>query len=77
MTVTCGIDWASDHHDIVLVDQDGVVAAKVRIGDDVAGLNTLLELLAEHGDSADAPIPVAIETSRGLPTRDWEARLRH
>jgi transposase len=66
MTVTCGIDWASDHHDIALADQDGTVVAKARITDDLAGLNTLLELLAAHGDSASAPIPVAIETSRGL-----------
>jgi hypothetical protein len=26
----------------------------------------LLSLLADHGDSAQEPIPVAIETSRGL-----------
>ena len=23
MDVFCGIDWAEDHHDIALVDQDG------------------------------------------------------
>ena len=66
MTVFCGIDWAEDHHDIALVDQHGTLLAKRRIGDDAAGFATLLQLLAEAGDSADAPIPVAIETSRGL-----------
>ncbi|MFD8726359.1 IS110 family transposase, partial [Streptomyces sp. NPDC059629] len=30
------------------------------------GYKVLLELLAEHGDTEAAPIPVAIETSRGL-----------
>ncbi|MGW6868033.1 IS110 family transposase [Streptomyces sp. NPDC054901] len=64
--VFCGVDWAEDHHDIALVDAGGKQLAKVRIGDDVAGFGQLMGLLAEHGDSEDAPIPVAIETSRGL-----------
>ena len=65
-SVTCGIDWASDHHDVALVDADGNLLAKARIGDDAEGLAQLLTLLAEHGESPQAPIPVAIETSRGL-----------
>ncbi len=66
MDAFCGIDWAEDHHDIALVDRDGKLLARARIGDDAAGLARLLELLAEHGDSAEEPIPVAIETPRGL-----------
>ncbi|MGO4417909.1 IS110 family transposase [Streptomyces sp. MCAF7] len=66
MNVFCGIDWASDHHDVALVDQDGALLARARIGDDAAGLHQLLDLLTTHGDTEDAPIPVAIETSRGL-----------
>jgi transposase len=62
----CGIDWAEDHHDIALVDRDGKLLARARISDDAAGLARLLELLAGHGDSAEEPIPVAIETPRGL-----------
>jgi hypothetical protein len=42
------------------------VLARRRISDDAAGLAQLLGLLAEHGDSADDPVPVAIETPRGL-----------
>ena len=72
MDVFCGIDWAEDHHDIALADRDGKLLARRRISDDAAGLAALLELLAEHGDSADDPVPVAIETPRGLLT----ARLR-
>ena len=64
--VTCGIDWASDHHDVALVDADGKLLAKARIGDDADGLTLLLDLLAEHGDAPQDLIPVAIETSRGL-----------
>jgi transposase len=43
-----------------------IIVAKARITDDLTGLNALLELLAAHGDGPDTPIPVAIETSRGL-----------
>lgn len=66
MTVFCGIDWAERHHDIALVGESGELLAKRRITDDAAGYRILLELLAEHGDSPESPIPVAIETSRGL-----------
>jgi transposase len=66
MDVYCGIDWAEDHHDIALADRDGKLLARRRISDDPAGLAQLLDLLAEHGDSAEDPIPVAIETPRGL-----------
>jgi len=66
LDVFCGIDWAEDHHDIALADRDGTLLARLRIGDDAAGLAALLALLAEHGDSAVDPVPVAIETPRGL-----------
>lgn len=66
MTVFCGIDWAEGHHDVALVDSEGRVLASCRINDDAAGYRLLLELLAEHGDTPHAPVPVAIETSRGL-----------
>ena len=66
MDVFCGIDWAEDHHDIALVDRDGRLLARRRISDDAEGLAALLALLAEHGDSPEDPVPVAIETPRGL-----------
>ncbi len=68
MEVFCGIDWAEDHHDIALVDTGGHLLARRRISDDAAGLAVLAGLLAEHGDCAEDPIPVAIETPRGLLT---------
>lgn len=64
--VFCGVDWVEDHHDVALVDAGGKQLAKVRISDDAAGFAQLMALLAEHGESEGAPIPVAIETSRGL-----------
>jgi transposase len=66
MDVFCGIDWAEDHHDIALADREGTLLARARIGDDAAGLAVLLDLLARHGDTPDDPVPVAIETPRGL-----------
>jgi len=62
----CEIDWAENHHDIAVVGDHGRLVVKCRISNDVAGLRLLLELLTEHGDTAEEPIPVAIETSRGL-----------
>lgn len=69
--VFCGIDWASDHHDIALVDAEGTVLSKERVANDAAGFARLLELLADAGDTADNLIPVAIETDHGL----WVASL--
>lgn len=66
MNVYCGIDWAENHHDIAVVDRDGQLLARRRISDDATGLAELLALLAEHGDTAEDPVPAAIETPRGL-----------
>lgn len=62
----CGIDWAEEHHDVAVVDRDGVVLARARISDDTAGYAQLLAVLTEHGDTAGTVTPVAIETGRGL-----------
>ncbi|WP_431904901.1 IS110 family transposase [Nonomuraea sp. bgisy101] len=66
VSVFCGIDWAEGHHDIALVDQDGQLVAKRRISETIEGFAELVEMLAAAGDTAEAPIPVAIETPRGL-----------
>jgi hypothetical protein len=66
MDVFCGIDRAEGHHDITVVNRDGKVLARCRISDDAAGLTALPDLLAEHGDTPEDLIPVAIETPRGL-----------
>jgi transposase len=68
----CGIDWATAHHDVAVVDGDGRVVARGRVGNDAAGFAQLLTLLAEAGDTAEHPIPVGIETDHGL----WVAALR-
>ncbi len=65
-TVTCGIDWAEGHYDIALVDAEGQLLDKSRLDDTIEGFATFIKLLATAGDTADDPIPVAIETPRGL-----------
>lgn len=72
MDLFCGIDWAEQHHDVAVVDAAGAVVARGRVSNDAAGFAQLLSLLAEAGDTTENPVPVAIETDRGL----WVAALR-
>lgn len=62
----CGIDWATAHHDVAVIDDDGKVVARGRVSNDAAGFAALLILLAEAGDSTDHRVPIGIETDRGL-----------
>jgi transposase len=64
--VFCGIDWAEGHHDVALVDETGQLVAKKRIHESVTGFAELMAMFEAAGDTADDPIPVAIETPRGL-----------
>lgn len=66
MTLFCGIDWAETHHDVAIIDNDGQLIAKKRIPDDPDGFAQLIEMLAAAGDNTNSPVPVAIETPRGL-----------
>jgi hypothetical protein len=66
MAVFCGIDWAEGHHDVALIDGDGRLIAKRRIEESLEGISEFTAMLAAAGDTAEAPVPVAIETPRGL-----------
>lgn len=66
MTLFCGIDWAEGHHDVAVIDADGTLVVKKRISDDPAGFAELMDVLTASGDTAERPIPVPIETPRGL-----------
>jgi acyl transferase domain-containing protein len=46
--------------------RERALVAKRRIAETVEGFNELLSTLAEAGETAGDPIPVAIETPRGL-----------
>jgi len=60
-----GHDWAEDHHDIALIDNDGRRVASARVAEGVAGVTRLQEILAGH-DIAMGDIVVGTETDRGL-----------
>jgi transposase len=68
-----GDDWAEDHHDIELMDGAGKVLAKRRLGEGVAGMAALHELIGAElgGDGEDAEVVIGIETDRG----PWVAAL--
>ncbi|MGI5328295.1 IS110 family transposase [Actinomadura nitritigenes] len=76
LQITCGIDWSEKHHDVALVDEAGALIAKRRITETVEGSQELLTMLAEAGDCAEDPIPVAIETPRGLLVAELRATGR-
>ncbi|WP_280266129.1 IS110 family transposase [Nocardia wallacei] len=76
MNIYCGIDWAEGHHDIAIIDADGKLVTKKRIADTPTGFAELTRLLADAGDTADDPIPVAIETPRGLMVAALRASAR-
>ena len=55
-----GFDWASDHHDVVVVDAHGTIVEDFRIEDTAEGWQQLKERLSKYSDLA-----VTIETSSG------------
>jgi Transposase len=66
LNIFCGIDWAEDHHDVAVIDADGQLVIKRRITDDADGFAELLGMLESVGDTSNDPIPLAIETPRGV-----------
>ena len=62
-----GDDWAEAHHDVEIENDQGVVLARRRLTEGLAGLTVLHELVAEHLDPAGEPdqVLVGIETERG------------
>lgn len=63
-TVYVGWDWASESHDVSVVDEDGRVVERFSVRHDEPGLARALERLGRHGDAAE--LPVAIETTNGI-----------
>jgi hypothetical protein len=65
-----GDDWASDHHDVELMDAAGRTLARARLAagaDGMAGLHALIGAqLAGDADPDAAVVRVGIETSQGL-----------
>jgi hypothetical protein len=65
MTVFMGDDWAEDHHDVHLMDEEGNKLASRRLSEGLGGIRVFHELVADH--AADpGEVVVGIETDRGL-----------
>ena len=65
MTVFVGDDWAEDHHDVYLMNDDGKKLASRRLPEGVDGMRAFHELVADHVVDP-AEVIVGIETDRGL-----------
>jgi transposase len=75
-----GDDWAEDHHDIELVDDEGQVLTRRRLSEGIEGIAALHGLVGEHlpedwaelePEQVQALVKVGIETDRG----PWVAAL--
>ena len=61
-----GVDWASDAHEVCLLDQDGrVVKAKWRVDHTASALRAFVDALVAQGDGDPATVAVGIEAPRG------------
>jgi len=66
------LDWASDHHDIVVVDQHGTICAQFRFAHTAAGWAEFAQKMEPYRGA-----PLALETSSGpavdqLLQRNWD-----
>jgi transposase len=59
-----GIDWADDHHDVVLLDPQGGLVNQFRVQHSVSGLRRLAEELKRVADPAE--MACIIETRHGI-----------
>lgn len=60
-----GIDWADDHHDVVVIDESGQRKGALRVEHSVNGLAQLIAFLKDN-PSVGEPLACIVETSQGL-----------
>jgi transposase len=60
-----GIDWSERHHDICVLDEQGMKLAGARVPDGIEGVAELHGMLATHAEEPEEVI-VGIEVDRGL-----------
>jgi transposase len=63
-----GVDWADQHHDVVVIDEQGKYCGVKRVAHTAEGLDELVAFLKAIGDVAEHPNHLAciIETNKGL-----------
>ncbi len=65
-----GDDWAEDHHDVEVLNENGVSLDRRRLPEGLKGVAQMHELLAQHEENPQ-DVVIGIETDRGL----WVASL--
>ena len=65
LMIFVGVDWAESHHDVCVLDEGGIVLARLKIPDTLIGVRALHELLSRHADEP-GEVLVGIEKDRGL-----------
>lgn len=60
-----GIDWADDHHDVVVIDEAAKTRGSLRVDHTVNGLSQLNSFLKQFTPDS-ARMACIIETSQGL-----------
>jgi hypothetical protein len=60
-----GDDWAQDHHDVYLMDEDGARLAARRLPEGLSGVGQLHDMIAAYAGEPDEVI-VGIEKDHGL-----------
>ena len=65
MMLFVGDDWAEDHHDVYLMDEDGARLAARRLPEGLIGVGQLHDMIAAHADEPNEVI-VGIEKDHGL-----------
>ena len=66
MKYYAALDWAADHHDVVVVDERGAIVLQERITHSAEGWQQLHERLRKFGTG----LPVAVETNHGLAVEE-------
>lgn len=63
--ILVGIDWAEDHHDVGVMDEQGRALARERVAEGIEGVGRLHALISDYADDPEQ-VAVGVETDRGL-----------
>jgi len=64
-----GWDWASQRHDVTVIDDTGQLVDRWTLAHTEAGIHQAMTRLAGHGRPDD--LPVAIEATSGIVSTDY------
>src|ERR1700674_2806883 len=56
--VFLGVDWAEEHHDVCLLDEQGKVLGRARVANSLEGVSRIHALVADHSEKPDSGLLV-------------------